>query len=233
MRTILASGMLLLLSGCAARDSPAFSDRQLPQGQAALLAELPVFRVQRENCQGTATYLGQGRYVTAKHVVPPHTREIMLDDQTCMIAPVNWGPGTGPEDDWLVFIGDGQDWGSSIVFDYTAEVPSGTPIYLVGYWDPGIGEGLQPSVYAVAGRIKEQPYALFSRISPFFAAPPNTLCVEAGLDLTFTGISGGPAVVWSDREKRYLMIGIYRGTRRWQIGPLTWSRHQVVRPTVQ
>lgn len=211
-----------------------------PGASSDYIVVLPSGRLAVMSPSGSAVFLGNGVFVTCRHVLPLNTATVELDNgEQRAIRVLASGLfdltdiRSGAED-WMVFeiVPSGDDEfavENPPLVDFERKLEIGQDIFLVGFCDAllpaGIhtGGGMRPMI-AVNGQVRRPPALL----PP---APPGQVCVETSSKHVFDGMSGGAAVVWDTEAQRLVVVGIYRGMFQWSfLGLPLKGVETVVRP---
>lgn len=199
---------------------------------------------------GSATPLGDDRFLTSRHVVPDFARWTQIDIgsgpmQIDAAAEVSVKSKIDGVEHWIRMIeagvGDeyGGDWaviesldpttyaGRAAPLDAGLRVAVGAEVLMLGY--PSL-DGANSREFdhetgplLVRGRVVRQPVSFTE--APF---SDDIFCVRAPLRETYHGMSGGP-VFARDGDGRLVVVGIYKGTHQLRALGIKLSSVHVVR----
>lgn len=208
---------------------------------------------------GTALRVTDTLFLTARHVLPRRgeTIEIGRDGKRFRFERVAQGEEQGVVGDWALI----RVPGAAGALGELAERPAlsgsfvrpGREVFLSGYWQ-GPGRWTRMSrmrsmpVTTVAGPAIEMAdsatfprrHLLFVEVAPATVAAGNGDRASGTGDRTvdtadvYSGMSGGPAVIWDSREGRAVVVGVYVGGGEYErsfapTGASSSGRAQIVR----
>jgi len=217
-----ALALLLLLGACAAPDYRGVLSAEEAE---PILDAVPVLRLYRPPSEAAnaalanAVVVGDQTTITVRHAVGGDEWVYTLNGELVQFLTVAVGEGDGPSKypaDWRISKVFRTDISSYQPLEVERDVPTGTEIFLVGYWTPPeerreeIGTDDRELV-AVRGRVIDPPFILRN-------AARGLICVDLGRPAgDWKGLSGGAVVV--RRNDGFKLVGILAGSLSFEEWP--------------
>jgi hypothetical protein len=225
MRALCATWLLILLwlipIGCASQPGPDAAS-WISDGEVCRC--VPTTRILGRTSAGTGIPLGGHLLLTARHVVKD--RYLQIDGRWARYRVL--ARGEGPNDDWILIRSNAAPKEATIDLAPGYRLQPGEPIYFLGYWQGTTEEAVD------INEARRRPLcvvrAAAARPPVSFSLPTSGLLFAAAplKGTSYQGISGGPVAVYDAEERRFRIIGIYKGS--WEVSALGMSRtlHTVV-----
>jgi hypothetical protein len=199
---VLSAALLVQCAGCAVEPATCSLHLAPLESASSSVSELVV-----GTHGGTAVYLGDGRWITCRHVLEGAST-VSIDGSPKVIRVLRSGEASRATHkefvralaDWITFEipeAGGRSAKKPARYDSDLPVASGQEVYLIGYARlPG---AIDRSLSVVRARVVRRPWWL-----------PKGPLYLAGPSFDLAGLSGGAAVV--TQGGKALMIGLYQGS---------------------
>ncbi len=214
-KTSCALVVCVMLQGCSAQWDRAST--VINADACEQLARLPIAHILVSGRSGSAVPLGDGRFITCRHLLGDTPCVIALDGVATTAKASLEGAGDAFETDWVFFTVDPKPMPPRVplVVRPIAHVRPGDTLYLVGYW-ASEHEHVERLTESQARAIKRKAVpATVVNPSPFWiGAPRSLLYASSPHDRVYRGMSGGAAVIWDPLAREWVVIGIYIGFRQ-------------------
>ncbi|MCB0328059.1 MAG: trypsin-like peptidase domain-containing protein [Bdellovibrionales bacterium] len=199
MRWSLLFLVVALFTACSGvRDSQVSTN---PDGCERRYTLPPVAHLETDTMLGSATYLGNGIWLTNRHVLEDST-DVRLDRARFRIDHIDEGEGTGFENDWVVFKSAYRLPGNYPV-DFEVSLPEGAELLIMGY--PVNGQSRYKGM-TLSARVSKTPEGI--------EQPENIIVLDPGAAgvQNNDGLSGSPLLWLNPKTKQWTIVGIYCGS---------------------